>query len=83
MCHFGHCVLHKCLLASIILGLGVLQTPCFFFVFFKTCSIDFVVVKLIRHSNELSNFTQYSLIVKNDTVLCVCVGGWGAGLWKF
>ena len=82
MCHFGHCVLHKFLQASIILGLGVLQTPwCFFFFFFlfsffffSKCSIDFVVVKLIRHSNELmNNFTQYSLNDENDTVLCVCV----------
>ena len=46
----------------------------FFFFFFFKCSIDFVVVKLIRHSNELmNNFTQYSLIVENDTVFCVCV----------
>ena len=33
----------------------------------------------------MNNFTHYSLIVENDTVLCVCVGGgegWlGGGGW--
>ena len=27
----------------------------------------------------MNNFTHYSLIVENDTVLCVCVCVWGGG----